>query len=233
MSAFSRPPIRCSSPGVPGDAHFRASVSGSRSYGWNVVLLGPVRDGDVGQVADGRDLPRLGAGGEERVRQVDDRGHVLEGEPPGLDREVEALAGRGRRDDRHRRVAVAPEHDLEQVRLLVLRRHAGRGAGALDVDDDERQLDHDGEAHRLGLEGDAGTRRCGHPHRPAVARADRGTDRGDLVLGLERLDPEVLVARQLVEDVGRRRDRVRAVEQRPVRRASRRPACRAPSPRCR
>ncbi len=31
----------------------------------------------------------------------------------------------------------------------------GRGAGALDVDDDQRQLDHDREAHRLGLERDA------------------------------------------------------------------------------
>ena len=34
-SAFSIPPIRCSRPGVPGIAHGRASVSGSRRYGWN------------------------------------------------------------------------------------------------------------------------------------------------------------------------------------------------------
>ena len=33
-SAFSSPPMRCSSPGVPGIAHGRASVSGSRAYGW-------------------------------------------------------------------------------------------------------------------------------------------------------------------------------------------------------
>ena len=43
----------------------------------------------------------------------------------------------------------------------------------------------------------------GHAHRAAVARADRGTDGRDLVLGLERLDAEVLVARQLVQDVAR------------------------------
>ena len=34
-SAFSSPPMRCSSPGVPGIAHGRASVSGSRRYGMN------------------------------------------------------------------------------------------------------------------------------------------------------------------------------------------------------
>ena len=33
-SAFSSPPIRCSRPGVPGSAQVRASVSGSRRYGW-------------------------------------------------------------------------------------------------------------------------------------------------------------------------------------------------------
>ena len=128
-------------------------------------------DGDVRQVVDVRDLPRLGAGGEERVGQVDDRRHVLQGEPPRLDREVEALAGRRRGDDRQRRVAVPAEHHLEQVGLLVLRRHAGRRAGALDVDDDERQLDHDREAEGLRLQGDARarTRRSG----PARRRSSR------------------------------------------------------------
>ncbi len=35
-SAFSSPPMRCVNPGVPGTAHGRASVSGSRAYGRNV-----------------------------------------------------------------------------------------------------------------------------------------------------------------------------------------------------
>ncbi len=43
--------------------------------------VGRVRDADRGQVRERRDLPRLRAGGQERVRQVDDRGHVLEREP--------------------------------------------------------------------------------------------------------------------------------------------------------
>ena len=143
---------------MPGTAHGRASVFGSRSYGWNVSFSVQFGTEMSGQVVDVRDQPRLGAGGEERVRQVDDRRHVLQGEAPGLDREVEALAGRGRRDDRQRRVAVPAEHHLEQVGLLVLRRHAGRRAGPLDVDDDERQLDHHREAERLRLQGDARVR---------------------------------------------------------------------------
>ena len=44
---------------------------------------------------------------------------------------------------------LRPNMHLEQVGLLGLGRHAGRRAGALDVDDDERQLDHDREADRL------------------------------------------------------------------------------------
>ena len=178
--------------------------------------IGGVRDADAGHRRHVGDPPRLRAGRKERVREVDHRGHVLEREPARLDRVVEAFAGRGRRDDRQRRVRVAPEHDLEQVRLLVLGRHPGRGAGALDVDDDERQLDHDGQPHRLRLERDARTGRGGQRERPAVARADGRADRGDLVLGLERLDPERLVAGQLVQDVRGRGDRVRAVEQLPV-----------------
>jgi hypothetical protein len=35
-SAFSSPPMRCCRPAVPGTAHGRASVSGSRRYGQNV-----------------------------------------------------------------------------------------------------------------------------------------------------------------------------------------------------
>ena len=159
------------------------------------IALGRVGDRDRRQIGDGRDAPGLGAGGEERVGQVDDRCHVLEGEPHCLDRVVEALARRRRRDHRQRRVGVPPEHHLEQVRLLVLRRHPGRGSGALDIDDDERQLDHHRQAESLALEGDAGARAGRQPERTTVARADRGADRRDLVLGLERLDPERFVAR--------------------------------------
>ena len=82
------------------------------------------------------------------------------------------------------------------------------------IDEDERQLHHDRQAEGLALEGHARPRRSGHAHRPAIGRADGRPDGRDLVLGLEGLDPEVLVARQLVQDVRGRRDRVGAVKQR-------------------
>ena len=66
------------------------------------------------------------------------------------------------------------------------------------------------------LEGDARAGAGRHAHRAAVARADGRADGRDLVLGLEGLDAEVLVAGQLMEDVAGRGDRVRAVEQRPL-----------------
>ena len=61
---------------------------------------------------------------------------------------------------------LRPNMHLQQVGLLVLGGHAGRGAGALDVDDDERQLDHDREAHGLGLERDARAGAGGQPSAP-------------------------------------------------------------------
>ena len=53
----------------------------------------------------------------------------------------------------------------------------------------------------------------GQAHRAAVRGADGRPDGRDLVLGLEGAHAEVLVRRQLVEDVAGGRDGVRAVEQ--------------------
>ena len=158
--------------------------------------------------------PGLGAVGEVAVGQQHHRGAVGDGDPDGLDGRVEAVAGGLGRDDRHRRLAVAAEHRLEQVGLLGLGRQAGRGTAALDVDDDERQLGHDGQADRLGLERHARARGGGDAEVAGVGRTDRGTHPGDLVLGLERRHAEGLVLRQLVEDVGGRGDRVGAEEHR-------------------
>ena len=52
------------------------------------------------------------------------------------------------------------------------------------------------------------------PRCPPKAAPERGADAGDLVLGLERAHAEPLVLAELVQDVRRRRDRVRAEEQR-------------------
>ncbi len=52
------------------------------------------------------------------------------------------------------------------------------------------------------------------PERPAEGGAEGGADAGDLVLGLEGADAELLAPAQLVEDVRGRRDRVAAQEER-------------------
>ena len=54
------------------------------------------------------------------------------------------------------------------------------------------------------------------PRWPAKAAPSAKPGRRDLVFGLERAHAEVLVLRQLVEDVGRRRDRVAAEQHRQV-----------------
>ena len=73
------------------------------------------------------------------------------------------------------------------------------------------------EADGLGLEHDARTGRRAHTERAAEARAERGADGRDLVLGLERPHAEVLVVRELLEDRRRGRDRVRTEEERQLR----------------
>src|SRR4029079_6565578 len=104
-----------------------------------------------------------------------------------------------------------------QVTLLRLRRHARRRARALDVEDDERQLERDGQADRLLLQHDTRPARGGDPERAAERRAQRSTGSGNLVFGLERANAEVLVAGELLEDPRGRRDRVRTEKERQLR----------------
>ena len=126
------------------------------------------------------------------------------------------MRGRHGRHDRHGGLAVAAEHGMQQVRLLGLGRQSGRRTAALDVDDEKRKLQGDGEANGLGLEVDSWAARRGDPERPAECRPKRSPDAGDLVLGLQRADAEVLVLGQLVQDVRGRRDRIGPKEQRHV-----------------
>ena len=170
-------------------------------------------DRDVRQVSNARDQPRLGAVRQVGVTQEIHRRPVLERDPSRLDRGMEALRRRRGREHRHGALGVAPEHHHQQVGLLRLRRHPGRGAGALDVKDDQRQLEHDPEPDRLLLEHDARPGRGRDAERAAEGRTERSADRGDLVLGLECPDAERLVPRELLEDRAGRRDRVRPQKQ--------------------
>ena len=177
------------------------------------VRLGEARR-DVRQVAHVGDEPGLGAVRQVGVGEEVDGGAVLERDARCLDRRVEALRRSRRRDDRDGALAVAPEEHHQQVGLLGLRRHPRRGAGALDVEDQERELERDRQPDGLGLEDDARPGRRRDAERAAERGADSGADRGDLVLGLERDDAELLPARKLLEDRRRRRDRVGAEEER-------------------
>ena len=161
--------------------------------------------------------PRLGRVGDIAVGQQHHRGHILHRNAARLDRAFERVAGRSRGNHRHWRVAVAAIDRLIEVRLLGFRRQAGRGSAALRIDDDERQLGHDGKAHRLALQRDARPRRTGHAERPAIARADRRTDRRDLVFGLEGRDVIFLEPRQMVQDRRCRGDRIAAEKHRQFR----------------
>ncbi len=213
-SCFSIPPMRCSRPGVPGRTHGRARVAGSRRYGKKPSCSVLNVDLDRRQLRRVGDEPRLRAVGQEPVAQHDHGHHVLGGEPYGLVGDVEAVTGRGRRQHHHRRLAVASIERLHEVGLLGLRRHARRRPGALDVQDDQRQLRRHGEADALALERDPGTARGGDADRPAERGADGRGDGGDLVLGLDGPHAEALVHRELVQDVARRRDRIGAVDDR-------------------
>ena len=110
--------MRCIRPGVPGIAHGRASVSGSRRYGQNSALpsastwFGSVANGTEmsGSVVDVGQQPRLGAVGEVAVGQQDHRRAVLERDAGRLDRGVEAVRRAVGGDDRQRRLAVAAVH---------------------------------------------------------------------------------------------------------------------------
>ena len=240
-SAFSSPPIRCSRPGVPGIAHGRARVSASRRYGrkppsW--LGASAKATGISGYALEVGDQPRLRAVREVGVREQEDGRPVLERDPGRLDRGVEAAARRRGGDHRHRRLGVPAPHREEEVGLLGLGRHPRGRACALDVDDHERQLERDGEADRLHLQDDAGTARRADAERAAEARAERGADGGDLVLGLERPDAEVLrrESSSRISDagvIGRRRGRA-AGRSSPMRRSGRAsaPGCRGCCGRC-
>jgi hypothetical protein len=137
-----------------------------------------------------------------------------------LEREVEGEDGRrvavahlGRGDDHARRVAVRAVDRQVEVALLGLGRQAGARAAALGIHDDDGNLRHRGHAERLGHQREAGARRRGHRLDARPRCTEAGIDRGDFVLALqERAADDRQLRRQFLHDVGRRGDRVAAVE---------------------
>ena len=134
-----------------------------------------------------------------------------------LDRGPEARRGRVGSDDRERCLAVSAVHRVQQVRLLRLGRQSGGRTAALDIDDDQRELERQAQPDRLGFQVETGTG-CGRDaEMTGEGCSDRHRDRGDLILGLHGAHPEVLVSRELVQDVGGRGDGIAGQEQREAR----------------
>ena len=160
------------------------------------------------------DAPQLGAIADRGVGEDEHRRGVPHRDAERLDGHVEAVGRARRGQDRQRALPVATGVGLQEVGLLGLGRQAGGRATALHVQDHQRQLQHDRQADGLALQADARAARAGQRHRAAERRADGGAHGGDLVLGLDGPHIEVLQSGQLVQDVGRRRDRVAAVDER-------------------
>ena len=168
------------------------------------------------QCLDHGDEPGLRCVRQVAVDEQDHRRHMPQGDAHALDGHVEAFAGRRSREHGYGRVRVAPVNRLVQVRLFRLRRQARGRPAALPVDDQQWQLGAYGEPHRLCLQRDAGSRTGGHAYHAAVGGPDRGADRCDLVLRLERAHAEFLQPREPVQQWRGGRDRIGAEQHRLV-----------------
>ena len=216
--SFSMPPTRCISPGVPGIAHGRASVSGSRRYGQNSGL--PSASVWLGSVANGTEMSGRSStsgschGSEPLARNPSDSritgvryltamrtaSIAASKQCTGL---YAATTGSGASPERPNRAMLR-----SAASVLVGRPVDGpprwmstisSGSSTEMASEIVSLFEHHARAARGGDAEVAGER-----------RAEGHAAGGDLVLGLHRAHAEVLVLGQLVEDVGRRRDRVRA-----------------------
>ena len=84
------------------------------------------------------------------------------------------------------------------------------------LEDDERQLRHHRETNRFLFESDPRTGCSSQPYLSRKAGADGRTNRSDLIFSLKGLHSKALVPRQFMQDVRRRRYRIRTIEQRTI-----------------
>ena len=147
---------------------------------------------------------------------------VLERDAARLDRRVEAVGRRHRRDDRHGRLGVSSEETIS--------RSPCSGFVGMPVDGPARWMSQitSGSSSCIASPIVSCFRTMPGPadvvtaERAAERRAERRACSCDLVLGLERPHAELLVARELLEDRRGRRDRIRAEEERQPRQLRRR-----------
>ena len=119
------------------------------------------------------------------VEHHEDRGLQPVGEVEGLGAELEGL-GRIFGEQQHvLGVAVRGIGAGNDVGLLRARRHAGRWAGALHIEDHGGNFREIGEPEELLHQRDAGARRCREGAGAVPAGADHDADRSQLILGLD------------------------------------------------
>ena len=219
-SAFSMPPIRCSSPATPGRAQGRARVTGSRSNGRNTGSPSGRRRrsarsrsrpaGRAARATSGQP-PRLGAVGQVAVGQQQHRravGGARSAPPPSRRRSSRRGARRDRPAPAPRRCGRTSPAAGRPARSWSAARSTGPPRWTSTTTSGSSS---DTASPIVSLfSARPGPGRRGHPDRAAVGRAERRADRGDLVLGLDGRHAEPLEPAQRVQDVRRRRDRVRA-----------------------
>ena len=184
------------------------------------VWLGSVANSTAmsGSVVDVGQPPGLGAVGQVAVGEEDHRGAVLDGDPGRLDGRLEAV----RRASWRRRSGTGASPwrpymawSRSDCSVLVGRPVEGPPRWMSMTSSGSSRLTARPIVSDLrSMPGPAGG---GDAEGAAEGGAEGGADAGDLVLGLEGADAEVLVLGELVEDVGGRGDRVGAEEQRQLR----------------
>ena len=108
--------------------------------------IGGEFDGNGRNVFGLGDAPRFGTVGKVAVGKDNHGNHVLQRDPRGFESDPKAIAGSGCREYGDRCFRVAAKERLQKIRLLGLRGQAGRGAPALNVTNDQRDLGGDRKA---------------------------------------------------------------------------------------
>ena len=215
--SFSRPPMRCSRPGVPGMTQGARQVLVA-GVGLEAFGLGAELDLELGQIAP----PRESATARRRCRGSRRRA----GSPASCtSRRCGRLRGRSRSSRRAngrrapasgtRRCGRTTACSRSDCSVLVGRPVEGPPRWTLTITSGSSSMTARPSASRLQRHAGAGG--GGQAERAAIGGADGRADAGDLVLGLEGRDVEVLECRQVVQDVGGRRDRIGTEEQRHAR----------------
>ena len=103
-------------------------------------------------------------------------------------------------------------YSLPQISLFRFRWKSCARPAALHIDHYQRDLQHARETKCFTLQRNARTAARRYTERATVAGTDSRADGGDLILGLESLHAEILVATEFVQDIAGRRYGVAAVE---------------------